>query len=461
MSASPVVRPMPGIALAPAGIWCCELELAEDGHLVGLSEPEPSHTRVRVLARLHGEPLGYLTENMGPVDSMVADLRRQARHQFGPAIRDHLSSEGILAHTTLDRESSADPLPPPALSCPNHIAYDDGLVSVVVCTRNRSTILGACLERLAQLTYAELEIVVVDNAPSDDSTQNLVEARAERDPRFRYVREPRPGLSVARNRGLREVRGTFVAYTDDDVAVDCSWIQGLLRGFHSAPHVGCVTGLVCTASIGTAAEAYFDARSPSWSSRCEPEIFDLAEHRRESTLYPYSAGIYGTGANFAFRRDVLLRVGDFDEALGAGTATKGGEDLDMFVRVLLEGGAIVYQPAAVVWHHHRSDDDELLSQMFGYGTGLSAYVTKCILRRSTRWDVLRRLPTGLLRMADIRRDTEGRMNDVKPPKRAWAREVSGFVAGPWLYAQARRTVRRADGPGAVARLRSRSRQLRP
>ena len=460
MSASPVVRPMPDIASAPAGIWCCELELAEGGHLLGLVEPEPSHARVRVLVRLHGEPLGYLTVGMGPADSMVVDLRRQARLQFGPAIRDHLGTEGILAPTTLDRESSADPLPPPASSCPNHVAYDDGLVSVVVCTRNRSRILEACLDRLARLTYAELEIVVVDNAPSDDSTQQLVEARREGDPRFRYVREARPGLSVARNRGVREARGTYLAYTDDDVAVDPDWIQGLLRGFHSAPHVGCVTGLVCTASIGTAAEAYFDARSPSWSSRFEPEIFDLTEHRRESTLYPYSAGIYGTGANFAFQRDVLFEVGDFDEALGAGTATKGGEDLDMFVRVLLAGHAIVYQPTAVVWHHHRSDDDALLSQMFGYGTGLSAYVTKCILRRSTRWDVLRRVPSGLLKMAAIRRDTEGRMNELKPPKKAWAREVSGFVAGPWLYGRARARARRADKPSALDRVRSGTRQRR-
>ena len=173
----------------------------------------------------------------------------------------------------------------------------------------------------------------------------------------------------------------------------------------------------------------------------------MAEHRRDSTLYPYSAGIYGTGANFAFQRDVLSKVGDFDEALGAGTATRGGEDLDMFVRVLLDGHAIVYQPTAVVWHHHRSDDDALLSQMFGYGTGLSAYVTKCVLRRSTRWDVMRRLPSGLLRMAVLRRDTEGRMDGVNHRRRRG--RGGGRIRRRAMALRAdQQTARPADGPSA-------------
>src|SRR3712207_7943540 len=56
----------------------------------------------------------------------------------------------------------------------------------------------------------------VDNAPTDDSTRRVVQAVAEADPRFRYVREPRPGLSCARNRGLAEARGEVLAYTDED-----------------------------------------------------------------------------------------------------------------------------------------------------------------------------------------------------------------------------------------------------
>src|SRR3712207_9429193 len=98
----------------------------------------------------------------------------------------------------------------------------------------------------------------VDNARPDDSTRRVVQAVAEADPRFRYVREPRPGLSCARNRGLAEARGEVLAYTDDDVAVDPDWVQGLLRGFQRRPATGCVTGLVCTARITGPAAEYFD-----------------------------------------------------------------------------------------------------------------------------------------------------------------------------------------------------------
>ena len=57
--------------------------------------------------------------------------------------------------------------------------------------------------------------------------------------------------------------------------------------------------------------------------------------------------------------------------------------------MLLAGGAIMYEPAAVVWHHHRADMQSLLKQMFGYGTGLTAFLTKLLMQPSTRSQVLR------------------------------------------------------------------------
>jgi len=114
----------------------------------------------------------------------------------------------------------------------------------------------------------------------------------------------------------------------------------------------------------------------------------------------------------------------------------------MFVRVLRAGRAIVYQPAAVVWHHHRADRPELLRQMFGYGTGLSAYLTKCLRRRDTRTDVLRRMPAGARRIAAIRSATSARLGTARAPRGAWSRELIGFAAGPLLYMQAERVARK-------------------
>ena len=414
------------------GTWCAELELSGAPQLRA-DLPFAGQPAARVLVRLHGEPLGYLTETTGPAGLDAAAVARRARTEFSAALAAHLAAEQLPAPD--------EALPAAGPGCPNRV-HDQWSVSVVVCTRDRSDILAACLDRLRLLTHAPLEVIVVDNAPSDDSTRLLVEADAAVDPRFRYVVEPQPGLSAARNRGLAAARGQVVAYTDDDVAVDENWVQGLLRGFERGPAVGCVTGLVATAGIDGAAEEYFDARAASWSTRCEPELFDPQGTGRDG-LYPFSPGIFGTGASFAFDRALLARLGGFDEALGAGTPTRGGEDLDVFVRVLLGGRSIAYEPSAVVWHHHRADEDALLRQMYGYGTGLSAFVAKCLLSSDTRGDVLRRLPRGLVRITRIKAQTGKRLatRSAEAPEGAMRREMSGFVAGPALYLRARRGLR--------------------
>jgi glycosyltransferase involved in cell wall biosynthesis len=441
------VTKAPDGTLPATGTWCCELELS-GGHGPSAVTPLSAQASARVLVRLHGETLGYLTTPVGPVGLDVDAVITEAGRQFASRIQAHLHAEGLPAPSAAP---SAARFPAASDACPSRVV-SDALVSVVVCTRNRSDILMACLDRLRELTYPHLDLLVVDNAPSDDSTLRVVEAVAAVDPRFRYVREPRPGLSSARNCGLREARGTYLAYTDDDVAVDPDWVQGLLHGFARRDDVGCVTGLVATAGISNAAEEYFDARASSWSTRADVLVFDLRDNARSDALYPYSPGIFGTGANFAFDRRFLLELGGFDEALGAGTATRGGEDLDIFVRVLRAGRSLVYDPMSVVWHHHRADRAALLSQMFGYGTGLSAFVSKCLLQRDTRGEVLRRIPLGVRRMAGIKADTTARLSaGAGRPDGALLREFLGFAVGPVLYFRARRAVHAADAQEARTR----------
>jgi hypothetical protein len=96
--------------------------------------------------------------------------------------------------------------------------------------------------------------------------------------------------------------------------------------------------------------------------------------------YRYGAtGAYGTGANMAFRRSLFARIGGFDPALGAGTPTRGGDDLEMFFRVLKEGHALAYEPRAVVRHRHRRSMEELLSQIEAHGISFSSYIVRSAL----------------------------------------------------------------------------------
>jgi hypothetical protein len=92
----------------------------------------------------------------------------------------------------------------------------------------------------------------------------------------------------------------------------------------------------------------------------------------------YRVGQFGVGANMAFRAAALRDAGAFDVRLGAGTPACGGEDIELFVRLVWGGGRIGYEPAAIVLHEHRRDEDGLRAQMRQYGIGFTAALTALV-----------------------------------------------------------------------------------
>jgi GT2 family glycosyltransferase len=377
-------------------------------------------TAARVLVRLHGAPLGFLEV---PVTGGVLSaevLRERAKAEL--PVAEHLAADG------LDFEACRLPGPWPVA----------GPISVVLCTRDREELLRAALTSVLAacdvIGVRLSEVVVVDNAPRTTATRAVVQEL--NDPRLHYVLESRPGLSIARNTGARASTGTMLAFTDDDVIVDGDWLDGLLRGFSRAPRVGCVTGLVPTAELDTDAQHFFD-RKVRWSSACEPHLFDLTT--TEGVLYPYSAGIFGTGANFAVTREAYAALVGFDEALGAGAPTRGGEDLDWFVRTLNAGFSIAYEPSAIVWHRHRRDMESLADQLYGYGTGFTAYLLKQTLSVRGFLAVARRILKGLALMS--RANEESLDAGIDPA--LLKRERIGMLHGPFLYAKARWSLSRS------------------
>ncbi len=416
-------------------VLCTDLELS-DG-LLPTHLPD-KHQALKLLVRLHGEPLGYLELPPGPIrDEQLLPLLEA---EVGRRVQEHLA-EDVQSSPSTVRDAIGAP----------HCGRDDQdttSVTVVLCTRDRAQLVRGCLQNLAKLEHKSLDFVVVDNAPSSDDTQKVFDETVGDDDRFRYVREPLPGLSRARNTGLAHATGDVVAFTDDDVTVDSMWILGLLRGFRRGEEIGCVTGMVATASIEGPAEAFFDSRV-TWASSCTPRVY----RRKDPTagpLHPWAAGQFGTGANFAFRTKVLRELGGFDECLGAGSYTKGGEDLDIFVRALLADEAIAYEPFALVWHTHRTDVSQLEDQMFAYGMGLGAYLTKHLLVKESAADMLVRLPIAVRHMRGVlnrpwQQDDNG-TDDMRFLRRA---ELQGLARGPLAYLKARRheAAVRSDNPG--------------
>ena len=375
-----------------------DLELC--GPIEGLTGLD-GYQSARLLVRLGGTPLGWTTVPVidGHCDArtLIAAVRRDL---LEPLVRE-------LVHRRL-----AEPLTHDALNirrllgfAPTGSARSRPSTTVAVCTRNRTADLALCLDAIMEMSPPAAEVLVVDNAPSDDSTERLVR---ERYPVVRYVREPRPGLDWARNRAIAEAQSEIIAFTDDDVIVDRRWVGALAELFADAPDVHVVTGLVVPYELESEAQQDFESYGGFGRGIARAWHTAGAHH---------GAGRFGTGANMAFRRTLFDRVGGFDPALDVGTAADGGGDLEMYFRVLQEGYMLVFEPRAVVRHRHRREPERLRKQMRDWGKGLFVYMRRSAdrypgerreFRRLTRWwigrYIIRRYLLSFLRRAPYPRD---------------------------------------------------------
>jgi GT2 family glycosyltransferase len=223
-----------------------------------------------------------------------------------------------------------------------------------------------------------------------------------------------------------------VAYTDDDVLVGPAWPSAIAGAFSADPCAACVTGPVVARRLDTGAQRYLEARVP-WGEDFEPRRYDRYLHRQPSRLYPFTAGMFGTGANFAVRTGAMELVGGFDELLGAGGPGRGGEDLDMFLRLILAGQRICYAPCALVWHEHYAEVGALDAQMYSYGHGLGAYLAKHLSAPGLRSALARHGVRHLGVLARRMRGATAVSGLASGGTRLALSEARGVVVGAWRY----------------------------
>jgi O-antigen biosynthesis protein len=313
-------------------------------------------------------------------------------------------------------------------------------VTVVVATHERPDHLRECLASILASVGVRFDVVVVDNAPSSDAVARMLAADYPAETRLTVVREDVPGLGRAHNRALAVARGDVVAFTDDDVLVEPHWLARLVAPFRSDPQVGCVTGRIVALELETPAQRWLESYAGYGKGR-ELRRFDLGTNRPVDPLFPYTAGAFGSGANMAFRTAVLRSIGGFDDLLGAGTRSRGGDDLAAFFAVVTHGHRLVYEPTAVVHHRHPRDYDTLRRGVFGYGAGLTAYLTKTLFDRpGSGLAMLRRFPAGVRHALDPGSPKNERRAADFPSELKWL-ERAGMVAGPALYARSRMGAR--------------------
>lgn len=222
-------------------------------------------------------------------------------------------------------------------------------LSVVLCTWNNSERLSLTLEALSRcvvppgLTW---ELVVVNNNCTDE-TDRVVGGFAGRLPLV-YVREPRQGLSAARNRGLTASRGALAIFTDDDITPSQRWLAAYWEA-HQAKRQGYFFGgPVDSAYEGFEPEAALVRVAPYSVKGLDWGAVARTLRRNEALI----------GANWACPREAALAVGCFDEATGLNPASgriRTADETDLMRRLIHAGLTAYYLPEARVAHRVSRD----------------------------------------------------------------------------------------------------------
>ena len=199
-------------------------------------------------------------------------------------------------------------------------------VSVVFATHDRAARLRELLESLErqELDSSEFEVVVVDDASSDDTPAALTEAERQGTLDLRVLRlDPGQGPAAARNAGWRAARAPLVVFTDDDCVASPEWLTAYLRAAAEVP------GRVL--------------QGPT-----QPRSDELhAEGPFSRTLRVDALGPYFQTCNVAYPRALLVRVGGFDSET---FTVPGGEDADLAWRAMATGAGASFVPEAQVFH---------------------------------------------------------------------------------------------------------------
>ena len=233
-------------------------------------------------------------------------------------------------------------------------------VSVIVPTYNGAALLPPCLDALRAQTFRDFEVIVVDDASTDETAAMLA-----RYPEVRVIRLARNRLFAgAANAGLAAARGDLLALLNNDTAADPRWLEALTAGLAAAPWAGCAASKLVLyddpGRLHSAGDFYGRDGVPGSRGVWQPDRGQYEQ--REEVFGPCAAAaLYRRGMlsdiTHAGRgpRVAGLMVGGkrrsgrlggvFDESLGMYC-----EDVDLNLRARLRGWHCIYVPGAVVQH---------------------------------------------------------------------------------------------------------------
>ncbi len=210
-------------------------------------------------------------------------------------------------------------------------------LSVIICTYNRDKHILRALESLVQQDFdrSAFEIIVVDNN-STDRTPEIIYRFKQEYPSYNIIltEEKRQGLSYARNKGLEEANGQYVAYIDDDAIARKDYIKQLKNYTEQFPDDVAFGGKVLP--------KYESGKEPAWMSHYIERIISIVDLGDKVKVLKKT---YPVGCNMFFKKDALKKIGGFNTAIKLRS-----DDKYVFLKFRETGHRILYLPNVVVWH---------------------------------------------------------------------------------------------------------------
>lgn len=301
---------------------------------------------------------------------------------------------------------------------------DPALFSIIIPNWNGARHLPTCLNALRTQTYPCLEIIVADNASTDESKQLV----ANDYPEVKLVELPtNRGFTGACNAGIQAAKGTYVALLNNDTEVEPGWAAAIVKCFERHPDVGSVASKMLLFDrrdhLHTAGDFY----------RVDGQAGNRGAWQRDEGQFDTESYVFSAcGGSSVYRRSLLDEVGLLDDSFFFSL-----EDMDLAWRAQLTGWRCVYTPDAVVYHHLAATGGGVTASFYDGRNAIYLLVKDYPgpLWRKYWWRILRQQGHIAWKAIQAWRGAAARAR-----LRGMA---AGLIRIPWLLATKRRAVQKS------------------
>jgi glycosyltransferase involved in cell wall biosynthesis len=259
-------------------------------------------------------------------------------------------------------------------------------ISVIIATKDRENHIIPCIQSIEEsflsFKYHNGEIVVIDNLSSDNTYLRLKQYASKASIPLLFDIERKHGVSAARNRGINLSNGEIVIFIDDDCRISQSYISEVIDYYLTDKSLTMRSGIVL---LGDPSDLPLTTK---WTEQKKVWTFPVSIIEEGNIL-----GNSLIGCNIMTTREVIKKIGFFDENLGAGTRCKAAEDTDLFYRAYLAGVNLELVTNLIVYHFHgRKDELAAKKLLSGYAIGNGALAFKYLFiypnfSRHLYWDI--------------------------------------------------------------------------